>query len=76
MTKEYFIILKGKNKSAEIEYCYLEEEKLKVVFKGNPQIYTYQKENFTLVKRADSYSFFNYLKELCILSEIQTPEGK
>ncbi|BDB65010.1 hypothetical protein T36_1472 [Helicobacter cinaedi] len=76
MTKEYFIILKGKDKSAEIEDCYLEKEKLKVVFKGNPRIYTYQKENFTLIKRATSYALFNYLKELCILSEIQTPEGK
>lgn len=51
MTKEYFIILKGKDKSAEIEYCCLENENLKVVFKNNPQTYTYQKENFALVKR-------------------------
>ena len=74
MTKEYFIILKGKDKSAEIEYCCLENENLKVVFKNNPQTYTYQKENFALVKRATSYKFFNYLKELCALSEMQTPE--
>lgn len=75
MTKEYFIILKGKDKSAEIEYCCLENENLKVVFKNNPQTYTYQKENFALVKRVTSYKFFNYLKELCALSEMQTPEG-
>ena len=75
MTKEYFIILKGKDKSAEIEYCCLENENLKVVFKNNPQTYTYQKENFALVKRATNYKFFNYLKELCALSEMQTPEG-
>ncbi|MCX2683754.1 DUF2726 domain-containing protein [Campylobacter sp. MIT 21-1685] len=75
MTKEYFIILKGKDKSAEIEHCSLEDENLKVVFKNNPQIYTYQKENFMLVKKATSYKLFNYLKELCTLSEMQTPEG-
>ena len=44
MTKEYFIILKGKDKSAEIEYYCLENENLKVVFKK-------QSANFHLPKR-------------------------
>ena len=80
MTKEYFIILKGKDKSEEIEHCFLENENLKVVFKNNPQIYTYQKENFALKKRVvndekKAYDVFNYLKELCSIAEIKTPEG-
>ncbi|WP_104721798.1 hypothetical protein [Helicobacter mesocricetorum] len=75
MTKEYFIFLKGEDKSAQIQHCTLENENLKVIFKNNPQTYIYQKQNFRLLKRATSNNFFNYLKELCSILEIQTSEG-
>lgn len=75
MTREYFIVLKGKDKTKDIEYCSLENETLKVVFKNNPKIYTYKKDNFTLIKKSTSYDLFNYLQEICTLVEIQTPEG-
>lgn len=75
MTQKYFILLKGKDKTKEIESCFLENKNLKVIFKNNPQIYTYKKDNFTLIKKATSYNLFNYLKELCILANIETPEG-
>lgn len=75
MTREYFIVLKGKDKTKDIEYCSLENETLRVVFKNNPKIYTYKKDNFTLIKKSTSYDLFNYLQEICTLVEIQTPEG-
>lgn len=75
MQQDFFIILKGKDKTKDIEHCSLENETLKVVFKNNPQIYTYKKDNFTLVKKATSYNLFNYLQEICALVEIQTLEG-
>ena len=75
MTREYFIVLKGKDKTKDIEYCSLENEILKVVFKNNPKIYIYKKDNFTLIKKSTSYDLFNYLQEICTLVEIQTPEG-
>ncbi|TLD80898.1 DUF2726 domain-containing protein [Helicobacter sp. MIT 05-5293] len=75
MTQDFFIILKGKDRTRDIERCALEGGILSVVFKGNPQVYTYKQENFTLIKRATSYHLFNYLQEICTLIEIQTPEG-
>lgn len=75
MTQKYFILLKGKDKTKEIKSCSFENENLKVVFKNNPQIYTYKKDNFALVQKATNYNLFNYLKELCILANIETPEG-
>lgn len=75
MTQKYFILLKGKDKTKEIKSCSFENENLKVVFKNNPQIYTYKRGNFTLIRKATSYNLFNYLKELCILANIETPEG-
>ena len=75
MTQKYFILLKGKDKTKEIKSCSFENENLKVIFKNNPQIYTYKKDNFTLIRKATSYNLFNYLKELCILANIETPEG-
>ena len=75
MQRNFFIILKGKDKTKDIVHCSLENETLKVVFKNNSQIYTYKKDNFALIKRATSYDLFNYLQELCTLTEIQTLEG-
>ncbi len=75
MEQDFFVILKGKDRTKDIEHCSLENETLKVVFKNNPQIYTYKKENFTFIKRATSYDLFNYLQEICALVEIQTTEG-
>lgn len=75
MTQKYFILLKGKDKTKEIKSCSFENENLEVVFKNNPQIYTYKRGNFTLIRKATSYNLFNYLKELCILANIETPEG-
>ncbi|MDE6885595.1 MAG: DUF2726 domain-containing protein [Helicobacteraceae bacterium] len=107
MIQDYLIFLKGKDKSKDIESCFLENENLKVIFKEesnnlsksinskdtqsvkdfdtnktiptshqSPKIYTYKKENYTLIPKASNFSLFNYLKDLCPLMDIATSEGK
>lgn len=63
------VLLKGEDKTKDIQEYFIKDEKLYVTFKNN-KTYTYAKSSFEILPKATNVKVFCYLKELShIVSE-------